>query len=1015
MKTKINRKNLKSAAVFLSVVRLRIHLKTNTASRAEARSRAFCTLLLCGAAAALWAVPTTANAQLPQLGNYPDTTVQLGANSTVTPTPTPFNTMKINVSISTNFKGLLEGNPTTGVVRVTNAHPTGVYPVTVTAFSSSGATTKTFTLTVTRPPPCNPVDQITFSRTTLSTGTTPRSVAIGDFNGDGIQDLAIAVKTGSQGKVSVFLGKGTGGTGTGAFPPPGFDFLIGTSSSDSVPNSVAVGDFDRDGRQDIATANSGSDNVSVLLNRTITQGNPVFAAATNYPAGGRPRSIAVGDFNGDHKQDLAVTNEIAFTVSVFLGDGNGVFTPTPALGLGSGRFPRAVAIGDFNGTSGNGDTKPDIAVTTLSPDSKVRVFVNNTVLFPGPVFTFNPAIPFNVTNDSFSVTVGDFNGANGNGDGKQDLATANGIVDVGGAGSVSVLLNTTTVSGLDFMPITPLLAGINCRSVAVGQFDNLSQDLVVANYVSGTGTASILLNDGSGGFQAPKNFPVGTTPFSVAVGDFNGDGRQDLAVANFVSNNVSILLRQPCPCAATFSENFDVPPNLPPNLPTGWTAMNDAGPALPKWAASAIDPDTVPNDAFVGAPVMVSDKSLYTPGISISSASAQLSFRNHYCLEDTFDGGVLEIFWPTIPGGNFTDIIVAGGSFITGGYNATINPAFNSPIAGRMAWSGNSCCYICTVVNLPAAANGQTVKFRFRMGSDSSIASNGWRIDKVQVSNGNGSVCCSMGATPVTSVTGIGNVSTRMGVQTGDNVGIGAFIVTGSDPKHLLLRAIGPSLAQFGVPGALADPVLELHGPDTFVTITNNNWRDDPAQEAAIIATGIPPTNDLESAIDATLAPGAYTAIVRGNANTSGVALVEAYDLDQGVDSKLANISTRAFVSTGDNIVIAGFTLGNGDGDDRIVVRGIGPSLTAAGVPNALADPTLELRDSNGALLSANNDWQDDPAQAAELTAAGLAPTNNLESGIAVTLSPGPYTALLAGQNNGTGVGLVEVYDRGAP
>jgi uncharacterized delta-60 repeat protein len=253
-------------------------------------------------------------------------------------------------------------------------------------------------------------------------------------------------------------------------------------------------------------------------------------------------------------------------------------------------------------------------------------------------------------------------------------------------------------------------------------------------------------------------------------------------------------------------------------------------------------------------------------------------------------------------------------------------------------------------------------------------------------------------------------------VPTGANVGIGGFIVTGSEPKHVLLRAIGPSLAQFGVPNVLADPVLELHGPDPFATITNNNWRD--TQEAAILASGIPPANDLESAIDATLAPGAYTAVVRAQNGTGGVGLVEVYDLDQTVDSKLANLSTRAFVGTGDNIVIAGFILGaggDGDGDGRIVVRGIGPSLTAFGVPDALANPTLELRDSNGTLLVANNDWQDDRAQAAELTAAGLAPTNSLESAVAMTLPPGAYTALLAGQNNGTGVGLVEVYDRGVP
>jgi hypothetical protein len=252
-------------------------------------------------------------------------------------------------------------------------------------------------------------------------------------------------------------------------------------------------------------------------------------------------------------------------------------------------------------------------------------------------------------------------------------------------------------------------------------------------------------------------------------------------------------------------------------------------------------------------------------------------------------------------------------------------------------------------------------------------------------------------------------------VQTGDNVGIGGFIITGTAPKHVLLRAIGPSLAQSGVPNALADPVLELHGPGAFATITNDNWKDDPVQEALILADGIPPTNDLESAIDAILNPGAYTAIVRGKNNTSGVALVEVYDLSQAVLAKLANLSTRAFVSTGNDIVIAGFILGGHNGNDRIIVRGLGPSLTAAGVPNALANPTLELRNSDGTLLVSDNDWQDNPAQAAELTAAGLAPANPLESGIAATLPPGNYTALLAGLNNGTGIGLVEVYDRGAP
>ena len=259
------------------------------------------------------------------------------------------------------------------------------------------------------------------------------------------------------------------------------------------------------------------------------------------------------------------------------------------------------------------------------------------------------------------------------------------------------------------------------------------------------------------------------------------------------------------------------------------------------------------------------------------------------------------------------------------------------------------------------------------------------------------------------------NLSTRMRIQTGDQAGIGGFIITGTAPKHVLLRAIGPSLTQGGVPDALADPMLELHGPGAFVTVTNDNWRDDPVQETAILATGLAPTNNLESAIDATLNPSAYTAIVRGNGNSSGIGLVEVYDLNPDALSKLGNISTRAFVGTGDNTVIAGFILGSHSDADRIVLRGIGPSLTALGVPNALADPTLELRDSNGALLMANNDWQDDPVQAAELTAAGLAPTNPLESGISTTQPAGLYTALLSGVNNGTGIGLVEVYDLGTP
>ena len=260
------------------------------------------------------------------------------------------------------------------------------------------------------------------------------------------------------------------------------------------------------------------------------------------------------------------------------------------------------------------------------------------------------------------------------------------------------------------------------------------------------------------------------------------------------------------------------------------------------------------------------------------------------------------------------------------------------------------------------------------------------------------------------------NLSSRMRVGTGDDVGIGGFIITASPNasptfnfKHVLLRAVGASFDQ------LVDPVLELHSPSPYETIINDNWKDDFLQAMAIQATGLAPSRDLDSAIDAYLQPGSYTAVIRGKNNSSGVGLIEIYDLDQGLSAKLANISTRALVGTNSNILIAGFILGGNGANDRIVVRALGPSLANLGVPNALANPRLELRDSNGAILIANNDWQDDPAQAAELTAAGFAPSNNLEAAAAVTLPPGAFTALVFGVNDGTGVGLVEVYDRGAP
>jgi hypothetical protein len=247
------------------------------------------------------------------------------------------------------------------------------------------------------------------------------------------------------------------------------------------------------------------------------------------------------------------------------------------------------------------------------------------------------------------------------------------------------------------------------------------------------------------------------------------------------------------------------------------------------------------------------------------------------------------------------------------------------------------------------------------------------------------------------------NISTRMQVLDGDNVLIGGFIVTGNASKKVLLRAIGPSLESAGVTGVLADPVMELHEPDGSV-VTNDNWKD--TQQAEIEATTIPPSNDNESAIVATLAPGAYTAIVSGKSGGTGIGLVEAYDLDQAADSTLANISTRGFVDTGDNVMIGGVIIGSDDAS--VLVRAIGPELTAQGVAGALEDTTLELHDKDGMLITENDDWKEE--QEVEIEAI-LPPTDDRESAILATLAPSNYTAIVRGKNDTTGVALVEVYN----
>ncbi|MEY2504879.1 MAG: hypothetical protein QOG27_1159, partial [Verrucomicrobiota bacterium] len=707
------------------------------------------------------------------------------------------------------------------------------------------------------------------------------------------------------------------------------------------------------------------------------------------------------------------------------------------------------------------------------------------------------------------------------------------------------------------------------------------------------GTVHFTSSDGSAVLPADGTLTNGTGSRSAT---FQTEGAQTITATDTVtpsitgtSNPIQVFHADPTatpsptptptpnptstPCLGViYQENFDGV--IAPNLPANWSASFTSGAAdcTPagtcaqgtNWVTTTSGSDTAPNCAFHNAPDCVTDSNLDTRPFAIPGIGGgnQLYFRHNYNLESGRDGGVLEI---SIAGGAFTDIITAGGSFGQGGYNGTISTGFLSPIGGRPAWTGNSNGYITTSINLPSAANGQNVVFRFRLATDCGGAGTGWRVDTITgtlpkpcptptpppsptpgpeadiaamiadspdpvtvgenltytitVSNlgrdftasvgtidnlpasvtfvsatasqgscsGTSEVICSLGGlqpfntatvtlvvtptqagplsngvtastntahdpnsgnnfatasttvlpsgtptptpsptptptatisptptpspTPASTPTKALNLSTRMRVQTGNNVGIGGFIIAGNASKNVAVRGIGPSLTAFGISDALADPTLELRDSNGGLIKGNDDWQENGADAAQLTSLGLAPQNAKESGLVATLQPGSsYTAILSGKNQTTGVGLVEIYDVGQAADSQLANISTRSFVLTGNDVTIAGFILG-GNNNTGMVVRGLGPSLAQFGLNPVLADPTLELHDSNGATLVSNDNWQDDTAAAAQLVALGLAPQNGKESALVVSLPPGAFTAVLAGKNGGTGIGLVEIYN----
>ena len=383
-------------------------------------------------------------------------------------------------------------------------------------------------------------------------------------------------------------------------------------------------------------------------------------------------------------------------------------------------------------------------------------------------------------------------------------------------------------------------------------------------------------------------------------------------------------------------------------------------------------------------------------------------------------------FWAT-PGGDFSPTISASTTVST--VNTTYTWSGSGLIADVQAWVSNPTGNFGWVIRGNEIDTGSAQ--RFNSGENSSNPPQLTVTYQVLAPTPTATPTSTPGATPIPTPTPtpspiptptpsatptptpgtLGNISTRLRVLGGDNALIGGLIATGTGGKRVIIRAIGPSLTAFGVPGALANPTLDLFQGSTLL-LSNDDWQNS-AQQAEIAASGLAPSNTAESAIIWTLLPNQnYTAVVRGINGTTGIGVVDAFDLDRAAASKLGNISTRGFVDVDDNVMIAGLIAGPSNGTSlKILARALGPTLSDFGVAGALANPTLDLVNSNGTVIRSNDNWKDDPQQRAAIEAAGLAPSHDQEAALVETVAPGAYTAVVRGSGRTTGVGLVEVYN----
>lgn len=380
----------------------------------------------------------------------------------------------------------------------------------------------------------------------------------------------------------------------------------------------------------------------------------------------------------------------------------------------------------------------------------------------------------------------------------------------------------------------------------------------------------------------------------------------------------------------------------------------------------------------------------------------------------SIDSATGEITGTPSTAGSYSIVLTASNATATGGASLVLTvvpppPAFTSATSAS-AVEGKPFAFQVAATEQPTHFRATGLPVGLSIGPNGVISGTTYQTGEFSVlvtARNAGGVTSQNLTLAIGAATRFANISTRLGVESGENVLIGGFIVTGTRPKNVIIRAIGSSLTADGapMPGRLEDPQLELFTGPSWLAF-NEDWRF--PQEQQIKATTIPPSDDRESAMVRQLDPGSYTAIVRGKGNTTGIALVEVYDLDApGAGALLANISTRGLIRAGETM-IAGLLV-RGGGDQRAIVRAIGPTLEQAGISQALQNPTLELVDGNGSSLSFNNDWQDS-AQRAEIEASGFSPADPREAAIITTLPNGDYTAVVRGSGSAAGVAVVDVY-----